>query len=281
MIQQFLNHPLSFSRKTASKWKVIYFMSVFPALFFVIFKPFGLVNTSGDLIFEIALAGFGVVTGLVIILFYVLLPYLIPSFFETFNVGKAILFFSIFFLVLSFANYLYKVAWGGVYNFSLSGFLLVLKRTLLFGVIPFLITIVWHQNQVLKQHLATAQIINKRTQQTNEEFVLYADNQREMVKILYQHLLFIESADNYIYIHFKEKANIEKKLIRTTLTKTLEKIEANFVVRCHRSFIINLKQIKHATGNSRGLLLELHHTSQKIPVSRSYVQTISEKLALL
>jgi DNA-binding LytR/AlgR family response regulator len=51
-----------------------------------------------------------------------------------------------------------------------------------------------------------------------------------------------------------------------------EQLQSTAVVRCHRSFLINVNAIEHVSGNAQGLRLQLVMVSGvEVPVSRSYI----------
>ena len=52
--------------------------------------------------------------------------------------------------------------------------------------------------------------------------------------------------------------------------------EASSLVRCHRSYMVNLKKVKNVSGNAQGLKLELINQSEIIPVSRKYIPIVKQ-----
>jgi len=42
------------------------------------------------------------------------------------------------------------------------------------------------------------------------------------------------------------------------------------IYRCHRSFLVNLSNIKTVTGNSNGFKIHFKNYNKHVPVSRSY-----------
>ena len=95
-----------------------------------------------------------------------------------------------------------------------------------------------------------------------DTITFYSDNKSEWLKIRPTDLILLESADNYVSIHYREKDKVQKKLLRSTLTKMEEQITHPSIFRCHRSYMVNLNQIKQVQGNSRGLQLDLLDSEQ-------------------
>ena len=279
-LQKFLASPISFLSPQEFRWPYILVAVIFPALFFLIFKPFGIFNTSGTLLHNAVIAGYGLVSGVMAFLFFIVFPAFAKSFFSSFNIGKAVLYFTVFFLMLSVANYVYKTSWCGEGSYSWCGFMVVFKRTLLIGALPLILLIIWENNRKLKNRLSVTIPTQDASSINPQGWTIYSENGKEMIRISSNQLLFIESADNYVEIYYQQEQRVEKKLLRTTLSKVTEVIDAPSVIRCHRSFIVNLQHVIHAAGNARGLSLEVSGISQKVPVSRRYVALVSDQLNL-
>ena len=73
----------------------------------------------------------------------------------------------------------------------------------------------------------------------------------------------------------------ENKLKKVTHRVTLSSFEIQLkevssLVRCHRSYMVNLNKVKNISGNAQGLKLELINHSEIIPVSRKYIPIVKE-----
>lgn len=107
---------------------------------------------------------------------------------------------------------------------------------------------------------------------------LSSENKSEKAELSFNNILSIKAADNYVEINYLHKEDIRKKLLRNSL-KNIEsqlKTYSNFV-RCHRTFIVNLNNVKKLTKNYKGTFLELDNKEQ-IPVSRHYLLKVKEQL---
>jgi len=91
-------------------------------------------------------------------------------------------------------------------------------------------------------------------------------------------ILYIKSEDNYINIHNLDESNqIHTELIRMSLKNIHDKLDFPFL-KVHRSYIVNLNQIKKVTGNSQGMQIILNGIKEPIPVSRSYTDTLKKAI---
>lgn len=239
----------------------------FLVLFLLLFNPFGIIEKSVDRLIFLAIVGFAAVSGLVVWIFFYALPVTFKPAFTEMTVGKAILYLLFFFLCLVAANYFYKSFLEGFDSLSLSGFLVVAWRTFLIALVPVSFTVIWQYRR------------RREMQQTKISII--SENQNERLILPLHQLLFVEKADNYVEVHYLENNRVQKKLIRQTLTNLEQQAGAGQLIRCHRSYLVNLQHVKHAKGNSRGFRLYMHNHEKPIPVSRKYIHLIQKKLELV
>ncbi len=156
-----------------------------------------------------------------------------------------------------------------------------------FAVSAFPITIftIIKHNHLLKKHTASATYVNdslkteSKHDQHNKYICLYSYNKTKKVEFDINDLYFIESKGNDIEFYFYEDNLITSKTLRNTLKKSLEYLaDSAEIVQCHRAYIVNLNKINNVEGNSQGLVLKLANCDVEVPVSRSFVSTIKNKL---
>jgi DNA-binding LytR/AlgR family response regulator len=84
-------------------------------------------------------------------------------------------------------------------------------------------------------------------------------------------LLYIESSDNYVSIKYLQNKQPKAILIRNTLKNLEKEFEHSFLLRCHRSFMVNIKKVNmiKIEGPTMKIILE-SPGNEKIPVSRRY-----------
>jgi DNA-binding LytR/AlgR family response regulator len=107
---------------------------------------------------------------------------------------------------------------------------------------------------------------------------LSSENRSEKLELSFNNILTIKAADNYVEINYLHKEEIRKKLLRNSLKNIESQLDSysNFV-RCHRTFIVNLNNVKKLTRNYKGTFLELDN-EEHIPVSRHYLLKVKEQL---
>ena len=95
-----------------------------------------------------------------------------------------------------------------------------------------------------------------------------------------EHLLFLEAADNYIYIHYLANGLPQRELLRNNLKKLGDELVNSPLVRCHRSYMVNSDKVKLIRREKDGLLLELDLPEMmSIPVSKTFVNNVMQVFA--
>lgn len=117
-------------------------------------------------------------------------------------------------------------------------------------------------------------IFRKTKVQEDKLLDFYSENQKSKISILSQALLFIKSEDNYIELFYLSKDKVQSELLRNSL-KTIEDAfkDTEYLVRCHRSYMINPSQIVKIIDKKPQPVLDLGH-SINIPVSSKYMDSL-------
>ena len=112
--------------------------------------------------------------------------------------------------------------------------------------------------------------------------ISFYDERGELqLSVTKENLLYVESADNYIYIWYM-KSNLPKKLmLRNTLKRTAELLADTNVMRCHRGYMVNMEQVKVLRREKDSFYLELGIEGVKdIPVSKTYGDAVLKWLSM-
>ncbi len=274
------------------RWVVILFHGLFVAIFLPIFKPFQdifLTNT------PFINAGLGIVVSLVLAFNHFLISKVLPIDLKKWTIGKSILWTMYDVLAVILGVFIYQNYWTNFDAFTWIDLWRITYSTIALAAIPVMISTILLENWLLRRNLRRASELQQSVQEqkpippqttnptpitaNNPEFLsLFSDNKSEWIKLRPKDLILLESSDNYVCIYYKEKEKVQKKLLRSTLTKLEHQIELASIFRCHRSYMVNINQIKQVEGNSRGLQLDLLDLDQTIPVSRKYVKAIQQLL---
>lgn len=98
---------------------------------------------------------------------------------------------------------------------------------------------------------------------------------RLLVKL--SNLFYIESADNYVNIYYLNKSKVSRFILRNSLKNIEESLTEFGLIRCHRSFIVNIEKVKVLRKEKEGLFIDLGQEDIiDIPVSKTYSDKIME-----
>ncbi|MCT4644085.1 MAG: LytTR family transcriptional regulator [Carboxylicivirga sp.] len=103
-------------------------------------------------------------------------------------------------------------------------------------------------------------------------------NQTQM-SIKPAHVLYLESSDNYVTIYYMDDGAVKKELVRNTLKRVESEFGDKGLMRCHRSFIINIQNIETIKKVSRSYQIKLKNTDTFIPVSKSFIPQVKELIS--
>jgi hypothetical protein len=216
---------------------------------------------------------------------------------EKWTVGKEIILWLLVLLIITLSI---SIVFVGVVMYqyqtvpSLNVLLNVFSRTasitLGVSIIPMVILILFEQsNHQKKQFQKATQFSHslkeqlnalKKLQSEKEQKILFTSDTDDIeLQTDANDIVFIKSDGNYIEVHYSDKQNITKKLIRNRI-KTIEALlPKQMFFRCHNRFIVSKKFITKIHGNARGLTLELINSTETIPVSRSKIKDFEQFLS--
>ncbi|MDD4031516.1 MAG: LytTR family transcriptional regulator DNA-binding domain-containing protein [Bacteroidales bacterium] len=228
------------------------------------------------------LSGFAMITFFLLALFRVIMPILKSNFFksEKWTVKKEML-LHFFFLVFNTVAYTFFARYVGLIEIS---FHLVVNIVLIsLGVI--VVFIIINEYRFLRKRLYSLMNQNRKEEISDIDIAVdtgiefESNDGSERFLLFPEQIILIKSADNYIEIIFKQNDKVSRRLLRSTLKKAeLTVTKFPFLIRCHRSFIVNADCIHtvHKTGD--GLILELTDYPHMVKVSRQYIIKVKEAL---
>ena len=258
---------------------------MFIGLFLILFQPFGILDWNNPNK-NLYLAGYGFVTFLCGIL-------LRFGIFKTFtkyhseakwNIGKEILSIMLLILLITIGNCVYSIFIFDIQQ-NFQSFLGMLFAVLVVGIFPTVFGVMLNYIYQLKKY--NQPIVVQYAQTTDNQPItdiflenriieLIAENEKDSLKISAQNLFYIESSDNYSTVFYQKETDgkLQKELLRSSLTRLESQISSSNIVRCHRSFIVNLDKVTKVTGNAQGYKLHLSSHELVVPVARKYSEII-------
>ena len=285
MIKEYLQQPYPLFE---NRWRIILSISLFIALFILVFQPFGISNYTGEYkhLFE---SGYGVVTLIVLIIDLFVFPLFLEDWFlsQKWTVLKQMIWQLWILFSIGLGNFLYSSIFLQFSN-GFQAFLIYQFYTLVVGVLPILIITILHQNALLSENLKLANEMNgdltgfNVLQVPDEKVRISAENNKDKIEINQSDFIYIGSTGNYIQVFYLVKNELKSILLRNTLKQIEEQVkECTAIIKCHRAFLVNKDKILRVKGNSQGLRLVLKDTTDEIPVSRNYSKSLREIITIL
>ena len=284
MIKEYLQQPYPLFE---NRWRIIISISLFIALFILIFQPFGISNYTGEYkhLFE---SGYGVVTLIVLIIDLFVFPLFLEEWFisQKWTVLKQMIWQFWILFSIGLGNFLYSSIFLQFTN-GFHAFLIYQFYTLVVGILPILILTILHQNSLLSENLKLANEMNGNLTGFNvlhvpdEKVRISAENNKDKIEINQSDFIYIGSTGNYIQVFYLVKNELKSVLLRNTLKQIEEQVkDCPAIIKCHRAFLVNKDKILRVKGNSQGLRLVLKDTSDEIPVSRNYSKSLREIITI-
>jgi hypothetical protein len=137
----------------------------------------------------------------------------------------------------------------------------------------------WHDKNIMLEKMTHDEPLRESKKKS---FIAFPDEKGELkITIMLENLLYVDSADNYATIHYLNKSKISNFLIRNSLKWMEENLtKESPLVRCHRSYIVNLDKVKVLRKTKEGIFLELDAiNTPDIPVSKTYYERVMSKFS--
>ena len=155
-----------------------------------------------------------------------------------------------------------------------------LKNTSLVILLPYTVLYLYFSWKEKSEQLEQLRV-SMQPQNEKNKMILFHDEKGSMrISVQQSDLLFIESADNYVYVHYRGSNKISKYLLRNSLKRLEEQLLDYDIVRCHRKYLVSFKNVRILKKEKEGLYLEMNTDDDlKIPVSKTYVSSIVSSFA--
>jgi hypothetical protein len=120
-------------------------------------------------------------------------------------------------------------------------------------------------------------IITEQPDPSGQRPMIHLRDEKGILRLSLQHsdLLWIQASDNYVTVCYQAQGSLKRFMLRNTLRNLEEEFIEQAIVRCHRSWLINIEKVKLIRREKDGLLLELDSTpASSVPVSRTYMHDV-------
>jgi len=268
--------PLYYINKKNTVIQIV-FTTLFAYAFINLYKPFGS-REWYDVPFGLFSLGSGilVISGMLVVLisrlflFWIKRFRQISVFYYILMIAAEIIFMAIIYVI--FERLILK---------DLRHFLILLytaiQNTALILLIPYIITILYYEWQEKK--MSFDKLIKQISQRSH--FISFKD-EKGIIRFTLKtnDLIFLESYDNYVLIHYKSEAKTKTYLIRNSLKNFEQQLSDAPIIRCHRSYSVNVNHVKLLKQERKNVNIIMDTLEQNIiPVSKSYSEKVIKTLS--
>ena len=152
-----------------------------------------------------------------------------------------------------------------------------LIKTILILLIPYVTMYIYF---IWQERVHELKAIRKRLEEDDNALQkayiqIFDDKNKLQLSVRGEHLLIIESADNYICVWYQSGDAIRKMMIRSSLKLVADQLAGTNIMRCHRSYMINLDRVRVLRREKEGVFVELGVEGlPDIPISKTYSESV-------
>jgi hypothetical protein len=276
---RWLASPFPFYETYRQKFLIAFLFGLFIIFFLVAFNPSHNTDFVQEQFLKVIVYGF--ITFFIISLYNVGIPLLFPKVFdsEKWNIKKTITFLLLTVISIGLLNGLFGFYFdnpdnnGNIFLFLF----FVIIKTLTIAVLPTIIFVFYFEKILYKKHsllaLETLEKINKsRNRQPDnfEKVIIISPDTKTKLELACNDLFCVKAEENYCTCYFNKDNHVSKTMIRLSLKQVEQAFShSENIIRCHKSYIVNLDKVNDMTGNARGYFFTIDQLDFKIPGSRN------------
>ena len=188
--------------------------------------------------------------------------------FKKYTIGNSILW--LIWIIQCIAITIFFIGiWIGINEFYLSHFLYDLVSMLPIAFLISLMTILIHDRYFLEKKLSDIEITYLKVTDNDDVIILFKSEEKNRKKdfhVLLSRVLYVQAGGNYVEVYFRTDNRTEHKLIRTKLIHLEKEPPHPDLVRCHKSYMVNRRNINSVRSSG----IRLNDDSNVIPLSDTY-----------
>jgi hypothetical protein len=250
--------------------RIVLFTAFYASIFINIYKPFGSGTWDSNLseLYFFLYSSVIVLIGFVVIALSRIIMYLWNQRQRIVNIQYVVwILFEMFFMAIFFTIIVLSInneanAWNTFKECFYSTILILLLPYIIFHIFISLS----ERNRELEERDGI-----KPVDSTARMIDFYDEREVLKLSVIKSKVLYVEAADNYVCIYYQKQSGVTRFMLRNTL-KAMEKYLADVdIVRCHRSYMVNLEHVSVIRRERGGIYLELTIPEMPdIPLSHKY-----------
>ncbi len=270
-----LKEEASYLDSSKNKLLLVGFLAVFTFIFLSVYNPFNMVQWGGSILIYIG-------TGVGVFLFTQFpLRYVLKL--KKFRLYHVILWLALEVLLIAFFVYLIYGPDFPTVKEEIDEYLLTLKFVSLTTIGPYVMCLWFFASRqkisIIKQEAekTVSEPLNKESQL----FTLTDDNNKVLLAIRYDQILYLQSSGNYVDIFYLEGERVTRELVRVSLKELENRMENAGILRIHRSYMVNKDRIATIKKTRKGYDIKMQYLpTENLSVSSSYKPIFEEQVQI-
>ncbi len=260
---------------------LVLFTAAFALIFINVYAPFGAdsyLKLSGIRLF--LYSSFVILTGMLVVVVSRVIMYLYSKNYSL-NYWRYIVWVIAEILVMSFVYCIYvKFILADERDF-MNIFNASIKNTSLIILLPY--TILWLFFSWKDKSVKLEELKEAPHDQQTAGMIPFRDEKGTLrLSVHAEDLLYLEASDNYVSVHYLHRNKLQKFLVRNSMKSYEEQFSVSNIIRCHRSYMVNLEKVDIIRKEKDGLHLELDtETPISLLVSKTYIKGVMEAFSRL
>lgn len=272
-IKEILNQSFPYLDSFKNKFLLIGAIGLYSAFFLSVYIPFNIDQWGSNPYWKYVLLGIVVIS----ISQFVLRPIFGLKTFKYYSLILWGLFEML--LMASALHFVYALPLDAL-NDSIYDYLDTIKIVCLVAIVPYGIIVTY---LAIKEKFSSFKKLEQNSllpsDTSNELLTISGENNKVVLAINYNQLLYIKSSGNYLDIYYLKGEKASKELVRLSLKELETKILDSSIVRIHRSYMVNKHKISSFKKTRKGYKLIVQHAPGEIlPVSIGYKDKFEEAL---
>ena len=177
--------------------------------------------------------------------------------------------------LIMFVTYNYQGDWHDWKLSSVFGFVADVSKVLIF---PMVGTFFYFRYKALQEKYDA--FLTNIDNSIDDKRMIHFTGQgtNDKISMMVADFIYAKAQDNYIELHYLKNGQNSRFLIRSSLAGLNDSLDYGFLIRCHRSFMVNLYNVSSIKGGRNDLRITMSHADEMIPVSKTFVDDTLEGL---
>ena len=165
---------------------------------------------------------------------------------------------------------------------------IIFQKTLIFIptilVIPYLISYLFiglKTRDIKIKELQSRHFRESHVGREADEVINFMDEKGKLrLSIKRSTILYLESDDNYVKIHYMDNGKSSTAMLRNKLKAMEDELAQYGFARCHRSHMVNLQKVNIISRDKEGLYISFDEEgSTRIPLSKTYADNVMKRFS--